>query len=393
MSGASEITITTRHSDDGKSSIEIFPFTQEDYMEECPICYEEILPSLNDVSAIAVLSGCGHRFCRLCISQHCEYSVTDRNIPIPCPHYGSLVPCNEVISDVQVHAFLCSDQDTNHNGKSCQLSSTWNKYQRFQQIRRDPFLAACPKCNSLVSSALGIHILKCTCGHAFCSLHGDAHQGMSCEEFQKARQTSSREEILSSAAVKKFTKPCSHCNVPIEKEAGCDHIICPQCKNDFCFKCGTHMHLSGEGTIRNCSKCNQRYIDHRKLGRHRFYMCLQLPIIIPYSIIYTACMLAIFVASCFFGFCFGCGLTFPIDNEEGSNDEGGRRKLLNFMPAKAARATLGCLLLPWAELLESFGLPFCETILDEFYEEILRDTRRQEDDESDNTSEIDISVI
>ena len=48
------------------------------------------------------------------------------------------------------------------------------------------------------------------------------------------------------------TKLCPNgkCGVPIEKNQGCNHMQCPTCKHDFCWKC---MEVwSGHASYYNC---------------------------------------------------------------------------------------------------------------------------------------------
>lgn len=41
----------------------------------------------------------------------------------------------------------------------------------------------------------------------------------------------------SEAAVARFTRPCPNCNVPIEKNRGCDHMHCTECRFDYWWSC------------------------------------------------------------------------------------------------------------------------------------------------------------
>ncbi|KAB0380328.1 hypothetical protein FD755_008112 [Muntiacus reevesi] len=49
-----------------------------------------------------------------------------------------------------------------------------------------------------------------------------------------------RWEEASKETVKKTTKPCPRCHVPVEKNGGCMHMKCPQpqCQLQWCWNCG-----------------------------------------------------------------------------------------------------------------------------------------------------------
>ncbi|XP_073926908.1 E3 ubiquitin-protein ligase parkin isoform X2 [Castor canadensis] len=49
-----------------------------------------------------------------------------------------------------------------------------------------------------------------------------------------------RWEEASKETIKRTTKPCPRCNVPVEKNGGCMHMKCPQpqCRLEWCWNCG-----------------------------------------------------------------------------------------------------------------------------------------------------------
>ncbi|TEA25011.1 hypothetical protein DBR06_SOUSAS6510045, partial [Sousa chinensis] len=49
-----------------------------------------------------------------------------------------------------------------------------------------------------------------------------------------------RWEHASKETIKKTSKPCPRCHVPVEKHGGCMHMKCPQpqCQLEWCWNCG-----------------------------------------------------------------------------------------------------------------------------------------------------------
>lgn len=98
------------------------------------------------------------------------------------------------------------------------------------------------------------------CGYAFCVEHSAAHPGMTCAAYM-ARQSQDPDIQASLAVLESTTKPCPHCGAGIEHAGGCDHVRCPACHLDFCWRCGSTQ-LTGKYT-RSCSRCGQVYLDHQ----------------------------------------------------------------------------------------------------------------------------------
>jgi ariadne-1 len=55
------------------------------------------------------------------------------------------------------------------------------------------------------------------------------------------------------------TKPCPKCKRPIEKNQGCMHMTCSQCKNEFCWLCLANWQEHGESTG-GFYACNRRAV-------------------------------------------------------------------------------------------------------------------------------------
>ncbi|XP_073926926.1 E3 ubiquitin-protein ligase parkin isoform X5 [Castor canadensis] len=113
-----------------------------------------------------------------------------------------------------------------------------------------PCVAGCP--NSLIKELHHFRILGeeqfvfCRdCKEAYhegeCSMlyeaSGAASQAYRVDE-RAAEQA--RWEEASKETIKRTTKPCPRCNVPVEKNGGCMHMKCPQpqCRLEWCWNCG-----------------------------------------------------------------------------------------------------------------------------------------------------------
>lgn len=314
-------------------------------MEEnssCPVCYEDY--DDNDVEAGGVsrrvcLETCGHEFCNTCLEHHCQLILQEHHgkLPIKCPS------CEESIVESQIHNFLCEkEEETCESPATCHCK-LWSKYQQRLAMQNDSSLVPCTKCEALLSIRGDDPSLVCSCGHEFCAIHGDAHSGETCKEYESRPLTQA--ERLSASAVVETTKPCPHCNARIELYGGCEHIVCTSCHNDWCYKCGQYQYLIGN-TIRTCTLCHQSYMDHRKLERQRIKACLRLPLTLPLALVYMVVATASALASgccCMF---FGCGV-FVGDDEE----------LRPPSPLKGMRMTLIYLIWPFLDIMTDFGVP------------------------------------
>lgn len=303
----------------------------------CPICYENYDNVEAGVSCVQV-NGCGHDFCRGCLQHHCLLTIQEHEkLPITCPSSS----CSMSLPKEQLHNILCSES---HELESC-TCKPWIKYQQRAQMQRDPSLVPCTKCEALLSSSSSssTNTLHCSCGHVFCSIHGDAHVNMTCEEYQNCAL--STDQMLSETAVRDTTKPCPHCDARIELYGGCEHVVCSTCHNDFCYKCGRYEYLVGN-TIRTCTLCNQSYMDHRKLEKQRVKACLMLPLTLTMAILYMVIAAASAMASGCCCMCFGCGVFVGNDDELQPPD-----------PKKGMRMTLIYIIWPLLDILTNFGIP------------------------------------
>jgi ariadne-1 len=196
-----------------------------DYVD-CGICYEEM-----EVRNSYYLR-CGHTFCKTCwISYVTEASNETSSInflDLRCPHHE------------------CSTRVTLHDLqrlKPC-LVPKWNNAIIKKFIEEDASYRYCsgPDCGCVAmrlgqSTVMAPHLLKVeceTCNTSFCFGCGqNAHSPASCVDIAKWNILKGSSQFW----IKQNSKPCPGCNAPIQKNTGCNHMHCSNCKTDFCWLC------------------------------------------------------------------------------------------------------------------------------------------------------------
>ena len=96
------------------------------------------------------------------------------------------------------------------------------------------------KCNRAIKVELSKNdqpAVKCKCGFRFCfGCDEEIHDLIPCKLLKDFNVI--RAQNLDSAEwVVQNSKPCPRCKSDIEKNGGCNHISCSQCRHDFCWIC------------------------------------------------------------------------------------------------------------------------------------------------------------
>ncbi|XP_046860422.1 E3 ubiquitin-protein ligase arih1-like isoform X2 [Xenia sp. Carnegie-2017] len=215
----------------------------------CDICLE--------MSSLLSFEGleCGHKFCLRCWKEYLTSKIMDEQKEnIACP----AVNCDILANETFVGRIL-SDQIVKRKyhhliAKSFVVNNRLIKWCR------------APDCmNAVKASYTGQNAVTCLCGHEFCFGCGEPiHEPVNCSLLKKwmkkcndnsetanwisanTKQTSKR--ITESRAcdnsetanwISANTKECPKCQVTIEKNGGCNHMVCRNnnCKADFCWVC------------------------------------------------------------------------------------------------------------------------------------------------------------
>ncbi|KRX08968.1 hypothetical protein PPERSA_08171 [Pseudocohnilembus persalinus] len=188
---------------------------------------------------------CEHYFCKKCYAQYLEQIITDMGkscIYKTCPMDG----CKLILN-----------------------------IETFQKI------IACPKnyCDTIIVMAYEDQKLNfqqnqmnvsCQCGQEFCSqCQKEAHRPVNCQKLLQWLDLiqGKNQENLNNAWIAVNTKKCPQCKVDIQKNQGCMHMTCRNCRHEFCWLC-----LSNWREHRNCNKFENDITDKQnQLKRYEFY--------------------------------------------------------------------------------------------------------------------------
>lgn len=185
---------------------------------ECPICFGS---STNNISL-----NCGHFFCATCVKDHLE--VNYRHPVIYCPSFPN---CKCPFTSSNISEFIDTEKAKIHEQELFEYRITVN-----------PGLMRCknPDCDKILQKD-GIRyfsVVECECGTRICwRCKREGHAPLSCTDLEKWYEITDFNS-LSDEWLKKFTKPCPKCSVPVQKNDGCNHVNCSRCGCHFCYICG-----------------------------------------------------------------------------------------------------------------------------------------------------------
>jgi len=191
---------------------------------DCDIC---LVPM--PVSSMTGLE-CGHEFCTLCWTEYLTTKIMDEGMgqKISCAAHG----CDILVDDMTVMK-LVSDarvkikyqQHITNSFVDCNLLMRW-----------------CPAADCIYAAKVSYSDSKpveCKCGHSFCfSCGNNWHDPVKCQWLKKWIKKCD-DDSETSNWIAANTRECPKCHVTIEKDGGCNHMVCKQqnCKADFCWVC------------------------------------------------------------------------------------------------------------------------------------------------------------
>lgn len=131
-----------------------------------------------------------------------------------------------------------------------------------------------PNCSNAVKAQyFDAQPVQCTCGHTFCFGCGELwHDPVKCKWLKKWIKKCD-DDSETSNWIAANTKECPKCHVTIEKNGGCNHMICKNqaCRSEFCWVCLGAWEPHGSSWY-NCNRYNEddakKARDAQEKSRH-----------------------------------------------------------------------------------------------------------------------------
>lgn len=192
----------------------------------CIICCEE-------KSTETFSLECNHVYCIDCYRHYIQDKLHSGNV-ISCMNC-SLALKNEDIDNIMGHS-------SSNKLMSSSIKSFVQKHNR--NYKWCPFTdCSCIihlKDTSFLSEYTRLHyspFVQCKLQHLFCFTCGfEMHAPADCN-ITNAWVKKAKKESVNLNWVLSHTKECPKCSVNIEKDGGCNHMVCSSCKYEFCWIC------------------------------------------------------------------------------------------------------------------------------------------------------------
>ncbi|CAG7833712.1 unnamed protein product [Allacma fusca] len=192
--------------------------------EDCEICY------LQKPSSMMYGMECGHRFCVQCWNEYLTTKIMEEGMgqTIACAAHN----CPILVDDATVMKLL-----TDPKVKLKYQHLITNSFVQCNRLMRWCPSADCT--NAIRVQYNDWRPVTCTCGFKFCFQCGHAwHDPVKCSWLRKWLKKCD-DDSETSNWIAANTKECPKCNATIEKDGGCNHMVCKNqnCKADFCWVC------------------------------------------------------------------------------------------------------------------------------------------------------------
>ncbi|KAG0411094.1 hypothetical protein HPB47_011781 [Ixodes persulcatus] len=230
-------------------------------MEDCEICLRDLPSSM--MTGLA----CDHRFCTECWNYYLTTKIMEEGMgqTISCAAHG----CDILVDDQTVMKLIADPK-------------VKLKYQHLitnSFVECNRLLRWCPQpeCNNAIKvQYVDTQPVTCSCSHTFCFSCGENwHDPVKCHLLKKW-QKKCDDDSETSNWIAANTKECPKCNVTIEKDGGCNHMVCKNqnCKADFCWVCLGPWEPHGSSWY-NCNRYDEEEAKAARDAQERSRAALQ----------------------------------------------------------------------------------------------------------------------
>ncbi|KAI0797219.1 hypothetical protein BC629DRAFT_254979 [Irpex lacteus] len=182
----------------------------------CPIC-------LDDVS-LPVTLDCGHTWCKNCLKSYLLAAIDTKSFPLLC--LGDGARCSQPVP-LKIAQRLLSSEDFHRLTHASFLAYIHSRPTEFHYCPT-------PDCPQVYRTAPPDTVLQCpSCLVRICgNCHIEHHEGKSCPDPEKEEL-----RLFEEWSAGRDVKRCPACKTFIERDAGCNHMMCTRCRTHICWVC------------------------------------------------------------------------------------------------------------------------------------------------------------
>jgi ariadne-1 len=213
---------------------------------DCMICFDK----KNKLMGLS----CEHLFCGDCWNSYILTRIRSEGDPyVKCPDFS----CHLYADESHIMELL----------KSREEKLFFRRLIIKSFVHTNPYLQWCPheKCDKVVKvTSAECGAVTCECGETFCFMCSQEwHEPLTCALLCRwIKKYSGDSESMKWVSVN--TKDCPKCNVPIEKNGGCNHMTCRNkaCAYEFCWFCMDNWKAHGYNNG-GCGKFKEQAADDK----------------------------------------------------------------------------------------------------------------------------------